>query len=401
VALAGGVVLHGPVRAAAETPDAEAAASNHREAAALPPTPDDIGRWIDELANDEYAVRQQAFEQLLASGMAARGPLLVIADGPDPETRTSARRLVALIDRSEFHRRLEAFAADTDGRQKLSLPGWEQYRKLVGGEPADRALFVEMQRHEGSLLSSVFGVSKRAPEDLWESRLQRIVQWQAAVGDRTANPPLGSCATMLFLGARREMSVSDAAVISIDSLFQRSPVRDTLLRDGSQDAFRRLVVSYVRNCPNNGEMALGCRLRVIAAAGLEEGLPLALAIAGGDPEYVRATPLTRANAASLVGQLGTSEHVDRLEPLLGDSAICIGMMGQVAGQNGATVQVRDVALVVMLHLTGQSPADYGYAAARLQPPRMFDVQTLYRHNDRQREEAIAKWRAWRAESKAK
>jgi hypothetical protein len=206
---------------------------------------------------------------------------------------------------------------------------------------------------------------------------------------------------MLFLGARREMSVSDAAVISIDSLFQRSPVRDTPLRDGSQEAFRRLVVSYVRNCPNNGEMALGCRLRVIAAASLEEGLPLALAIASGDPEYVRATPLTRANAALLVGQLGTREHVDRLEPLLGDSAICIGMMGQVAGQNGATVQVRDVALCVMLHLTEQSPADYGYAAARLQPPRMFDVQSLYRHNDQQREEAIAKWRAWRAANTAK
>ena len=28
------------------------------------------------------------------------------------------------------------------------------------------------------------------------------------------------------------------------------------------------------------------------------------------------------------------------------------------------VQVRDVALVVMLHLTGQRPADYGYLHAR-------------------------------------
>jgi hypothetical protein len=134
----------------------------------------------------------------------------------------------------------------------------------------------------------------------------------------------------------------------------------------------------------------------MGAAGLEECLPLALAIAGGDPQYVRATPLTRANAALFVGQLGSRKYLDQLEPLLEDSTVCMGRMGQVDGQNGATVQVRDVALVVMLHLTEQSPADYGYVAARLQPPRVFDIQSLYRQTDKEREIAIKKWRSWRA-----
>ena len=116
------------------------------------------------LGHDAFTVRQAAASQLLAAGMSAREPLLAIVDGPDPERRAAARRLVALIDQSEFHRRLEAFAADTEGRQGLTLPGWDQYQKLVGSDPAARALFVDMQRHEGALISAMFGASKRPPE---------------------------------------------------------------------------------------------------------------------------------------------------------------------------------------------------------------------------------------------
>lgn len=401
IAVAYGISMWRLQLALAAPPDAASPKSENSDGggASQPPTPDVVHQWIKELAHDDFGVRQRAFQQLLAAGMAAREPLLAIADGPDPETRASARRLVTLIDRSEFQRRLDAFAADTDGKQKLTLPGWEQFQKLAGSSPADRALFVEMQRHEGSLLSSVFGVSRQAPEDLWESRLQRIVLWQSTMGDRASTPPLGSCATMLFLAARKELTVSDAAVINIDSLLQRSPVKDVIMRDGGSEALRRLVLSWVMSCPNNSEMALSCRLKAIAMADLKEGLPLALAIASGEPDYSRATPLTRASAALLVGQMGTRRHLDQLQALLEDATACFGTMGLVQG--GATVQVRDAALIAMLQLTEQSPSDYGYVAARLQAPRSFDIQSLYRQNDEQRVAAIAKWRAWRAANKDK
>jgi len=204
---------------------------------------------------------------------------------------------------------------------------------------------------------------------------------------------------MVFLASRKELTVSDAAVINIDSLLQRSPVKDVIGREGGSDALRRLVLSWVLNCPNNSEMALSCRLKAIGVADLKDGLPLALAIAGGEPDYSRATPLTRSYAALLVGQLGSRRHVDQLQPLLEDSTVCFGMMGQVPG--GATVQVRDAALVAMLLLTEQSPAEYGYTTARLQAPRSFDIQSLYRQNDEQRQASIAKWRTWWSANKNK
>jgi len=195
------------------------------------PTPDDVRRWIKDLDHDTFSVRQTAAAQLLVAGMAARQPLLELADGPDPETRAAARRLVALIDRTEFRRRLEAFAADTDGRQNQTLPGWDQFQQLVGGDPAARALFVDMQQQEGALISAVFGISKRPPEELWETRLLRIAQWQATAGDRGSIPSVGSCAAMLFLGSLAKMNVSDSAAAQLGIIIQRPPVRELLAPD--------------------------------------------------------------------------------------------------------------------------------------------------------------------------
>ncbi len=387
--------------ATAEEPGSTAKPAGKTE---LPPSPkapsaEEIRKWIADLSHDEYAERHKAAELLLATGMAARQPLLEIAEGTDPEARAAARRLVALIDRSEFHRRLEAFAADTEGQMGLTLPGWEQYQKLVGSDPADRALFVEMQRQEGSLLSAVFGISKRAPEELWEARLRQIAQWPMTVPDRSSTPPIGSCAAILFLGSVEEINVSDSALSSIEALIQRSPVRESMQQDNSHEAFRKLLAGWVLHCPNKSDVALRTRLQLIAAANLEKALPLAQAVAGGDPKYARVQPGLKALAALDVGQFGKSEDVDRLEPLLEDSTICLQVPGQAPGQPPNSVQVRDVALFVMLHLTDQSPADYGYAVARLQPPRAFDMQALYRNSDQQRVESIAKWRAWRAAHK--
>ncbi len=261
-------------------------------------TGQEISRWIDELSHDSFTVRQTAASQLLAAGMAAREPLLAIVEGPDPETRAAARRLVALIDQTEFHRRLEAFAADTDGRQGLTLPGWEQYQKLVGSDPPVRALFVDMQRHEGALISATLSGSIRTPSDLLEPRLLRLLQWQNVPGNRSQAPALGSYATMLFLGTIAEIGVSDGTTSLIETLLQRPPIQEMLRPDHRQEAVRRLAVGWVLNCPTKSENILLSRLSIISATGLEDALPLPLAVIAGGKPYERVKPATLRDCAS-------------------------------------------------------------------------------------------------------
>jgi hypothetical protein len=360
------------------------------------PTKADVAQWIKDLSSDAFSLRQDAAARLLSAGSIAREPLRQLADGTDPETRASARRLIALIDRSEFRHRLEAFAADTDGKKGLTLPGWAQYQKLVGSDAASRTLFVEMQRQEGPLIAAILDSPKRPPEELWESRLVRIAQWQNPNGERAGAPPVGSSAAMLFIGSLPEMNITNAAASFVHNIIQRPPVNAALLPDGSQPALRKLVVNWVLQCPNKSEEVLRERLSIIQATNLVDALPLAVQACSNDPQFLHITPLTKALAVLTIGQLGSRQNVPQLEPLLDDASMCLPAQVQVPGQAATSVELRDVALVTILTLTDQAPSDYGYTAARMATPRMFQLQTLYRDNDAQRAEAVAKWREWRA-----
>ncbi len=381
----------------------EPAATAVEKQASLPPASlashEDVNRWIEELGHDAFTVRQAAAASLLEAGMLSRESLVELANGPDPEKRAAARRLVKLIDQSEFHRRLEAFAADTSGRQGLTLPGWEQFQKLVGSDPAARELFVDMQRQEGALIAAILGGSKREPGELLESRLAKVVQWQTMGAPRSAAPPLGRSAALLFLGTMPEVQLSEGGSILVERLLQQPPISLLLRSEDKQNAVRRLGVAWLVHCPTKEEGILQHRLKIISSVGLAEALPLARAIIASDPPYMRSLPLTRAYAALAVGQLGSADDVERLEPMLLEAANCIPIQQQLPGQN-ASIQVRDAALVAMLQLTNQRPSDYGYLHARLAPPiKAYQLESLARESDGQRTEAIGKWHAWRAAQK--
>lgn len=357
-----------------------------------------IAHWIDDLDDDSYTIRQTAAERLLRAGPDAREPLLQLVDIPEPETRAAARRLVALIDRSELQRRIDEFAADTEGQQETTLPGWDQFRALVGHDRAARSLFVEMQRHESAALSAIFTTDLRPRDTQWEERLASLIQWQGVARASNKTPPLGTCATMLFLSSVAEMNVSDRSAAHVENLIQFPPLRENLQTGPHRDALRKLVIGWVLHCPSESEAVLARRLNMASINRFEECVPWAIGIATGDGAYARLQPTTRAMAILLIGQLGKPEHVDSLEPLLDDPAVC-AVFGP--GQPAASVQICDVAMIVMTHLTGQQPADYGYVHARLQPQQMFQLQTLSIENDERRAQAIAKWRAWREEQKSR
>jgi hypothetical protein len=367
-----------------------------------PATAHDIHRWIKELGDDAYSVRRDAAEQLLAVGAPAREPLLTVIDQPDPELRAAVRRLMVLIERAEFDRRLEAFASDKNGRQGFSLPGWESFRDLVGDDSQARALFVDMQRHEGPLLEKVFSASPDEQPLRWEERLLHLPPWQIATRSGIAARPVGSSAALLLLGSVPEGRVTDRGVMMLQQLVQQSPLREAIQPGGDhRDALRRLLVGWVTHCPNKSPGSLKFRLDAASNYELREALPLPLAVAQGDPQYLSVQPALRGYALLIVAQLGGAEHVGELERLLNDDTICLRVRSgrAVHGEHPITVttiEVRDVALVTMLHLTGQNPAAYGFVNAARQDNRLFNLGTLHLENDEQRQAAMERWREWKS-----
>jgi len=61
------------------------------------------------------------------------------------------------------------------------------------------------------------------------------------------------------------------------------------------------------------------------------------------------------------------------------------------------LQIRDVSLAVLLHLTGQNLREYGYTSAQPNPATLFQVASLTFLGPAQRDAAMKKWSRWRME----
>ena len=127
-----------------------------------------------------------------------------------------------------------------------------------------------------------------------------------------------------------------------------------------------------------------------------EALPLALEIVERNPKYLSISPSLQVVAFMAVAKYGSEENVAVLEPWLDDRTEHLPR----AQSNGfRSVQVRDVALAALLHLTGQEPLTYGFLHAQTHPQEVFDVTSLYLENDERRAAAAEQWKAWRAQHK--
>ena len=129
---------------------------------------------------------------------------------------------------------------------------------------------------------------------------------------------------------------------------------------------------------------------------LDGALPLALGAARGDAHYPIVDPARRTQAIQIVGRFGTEKDAAALESLLNDTTEFLPQPPVNPAQPSAySVQIRDVALATMLHLTQQDPKDYGFMRARRHPQTVFDASSLGFESDERRAAAAAKGREWK------
>jgi hypothetical protein len=157
----------------------------------------------------------------------------------------------------------------------------------------------------------------------------------------------------------------------------------------------------VLHCPNNGETSLQHRLIIAGPLQIKEAVPWAIELANGKADFAAAGATARLRALLLVGQLGDHEFVEGVEPLLADRTICYSrqaVRNRTPNIPEVDVELRDIALNVLLHLTQQSPTDYGYP----QTPRpnvqdISSISMMFPRSAGARDSAIAKWRRWKSD----
>jgi len=356
---------------AAETENAEAA---RRQVAGL----------VGQLGDDSFAERERASKALVELGLVTRPALSEALQNPDAEIRSRAARILAVVLEADFRARLEAFASDVEGKHDHHLPAWQKARAVLGEDGTARALFVEMLRAEPGLLEAYEAGSKPAGE-VFTVRCQQLQQlMQFAGGQQQIS--LGSVAALLLVGSSDAVALEDLNGNQLYSLLHQ-PAFQTGARAGASSGIlkKMLGVLVTKKASANVEfqnLMLACNFE------LKQGLDLAVRLLkDGGPQHVRQYALLVA------ARFGTKEQIPAIEPLLKDTTLC---MRHRINDREVSIEIRDIALATLVHLSGQQVKDFGFEQAQANPQMVFNPGSLSLKDDAKRTEALKKWTDWSA-----
>ena len=347
-------------------------------------SPEKIAALVRDLGSDKFINREKASRELIGLGIVTRDALLQAATGADAEVRIRARAILAEVRESDFESRLEAFSADYDGSHHRTLPAWDQFSAQFGASRLSRQLFVEMQRYEPDLLESLSKGAKPASEALAE-RAQTIFD-----GQRESLMSLGTLASMLFVGSTDGVTVDEQAAANLFPYL----VQATHQRSSKSPLWPGVLKKLVARWITKDATPTTLHTNLVFAAQLEmkqEALSLATRVltAASDTNSRQVAILT-------VGRFGDRSHRAVLEKMLDDSTVC-AVVPVEQPPHQFELQIRDLALAIVLLLTDQDLRQYGYLTTQPFGASILQVGSLNFADAAAREAALKKYAAWRAE----
>jgi hypothetical protein len=256
---------------------------------------------------------------------------------------------------------------------------------VAGRDAAARALFVAMQQHDTGFLTDTANDPARAG-DLCAALCQQLFQRLYANPGVPARPlELAELAPLLLVAGDPRTNVPPQSRFLVANFLYQPPVRAALAND---TPFKKLVLAWMDR-QTDDEDALQQMFFVVANLDLREGVDVALKVI----RRKKARGVGLASALTTVGKLGGKQHRAVLEPFLTDTTA----IGNFAlNRERGTTQMRDVALAMLVHLTGQDHKGYGFAFAQSNPHLQFYPNFLGFTSDEQRARAFARWKEWSA-----
>ena len=355
----------------------------------------DAARLVRQLGDQSYLKRQQAQRLLAEMGLAAKDALLAARNDPDAEIRFRAGQLLERVLEIDFQRTLESFlasapesasdASTADDANDKTLPGWRRFRQQIGGDHGARRLFVEMQKAERELLA----LSESRPAvagEMLELRCQELQEALQPADDEDEVLSLGSICTLLFVAANPDVPLSTQGAAYVNNFSHQPPLQQAIGAGEYVEPLRALLGGWVAR-PFDDNMVTYQNVQLALRYNLRQAIEPAAALAN----RAEAPAHLRPYGVLALGKLGGKAQLPALTPLLDDTTE-FTMHGRDNQQ--IRTQIRDVALAVMVHLSGQKLIDYGFDHFSLNPSWLFNPGSLGFSKPEAREQALAKWRAW-------
>lgn len=341
---------------------------------------------IQRLASPSFETRTMSTRELARRGDSISSDLEAALRDADLEIRLRARALLSGMSHADLQRRLRAFIEDVEGQQEHDLPGWKEYQKLLGNDKVNRKLFAEMVKDEIELLNT-YRTDKKRVAAMLAGRIEAFEN--GTIPGLPQQPSPASIATLLFLSSDQGVPLSTTLGYQVYRFLNQSASRKAIEEGQFSPLVKKLLVVWIERGMSNSSLARNGLLLAERYKLNETALSLARKLIAKDD----AASYTLPYALLTIGRFGGEEDVPPVQALLSNKAVCHTWHNGKFEQP-IQVQVRDVALAVLVHLTKQDHKDYGFDLLRPDPKGLYYVYTMGFPDDKEREKALDKWQQW-------
>jgi outer membrane protein assembly factor BamB len=352
----------------------------------------EIAALVEQLGHASFTTREAASAKLAKIGLPAKPALLLALKHRDAEVRLRSRRLLGEIVAADYQARLKAFIDDKEGKLEHDLPGWDRYRGLVGEDKVSRELFAAMHQAEPALLETAASGGDVAAEIVQLRCFQLFRGFQFAGGAKQLSFP--GIAALLFVSGDERAKISETTLMQVYNFIHQQPFQQALQNGPHKEHARKLLGGWIER--STGPMVAQQSIMLAMQWNLPQGLSPARKLAGDK----NTSPYVRANAVLALGKLGGRSEVALLQSLLKDTGICANRVTVTA--DGKRIenhtQIRDLALAVLIHLTGQQHKEYGLDKVQTNPQMLFNYASIFFANPEARDAALKKWEQWAAKN---
>jgi hypothetical protein len=360
-----------------------------------PPSPD-LAKGkalVQKLGSLKFRERDEAANELLRMGRAAKVPLLEGMKSSDPEIQNRCEQLLPQALSLDLLFRIDQFNKDPEGKQKHDLPCWKLFQEKVGTDAAARQLFTEMLKANASLLEIVEDRPEKATDAItsrYQEMYQELFGGQQQFGGGFRNTSRdeilngAEVACVLFAASTPAYKPNQPDWI-LSNLYSQPPFTKYWKDAKVGPAYRKVFVNYLDS--RMDDMMINNNVWIVCQNNMRETADVfAKALKNGKAQQ----PYSKASAICCIGTLGSKSHLSVIEPYFTDKTVV--QQGFIGPGGTGEVQMRDIALAVVIHLNGRNPKDFGFTQWQSYPNQMIPYHQLGFVDDKDRDAAIKKWK---------
>ena len=357
--------------------------------------PDALQKTVDglvtDLASPAFPKRQKAVTQLLQLDAPAVALLETKLETATEPVAVQLRQVIPKLRKRLFDDRVAALEKDQKLSDLSGMPDWDRFVKVTGNAEAAMPVYVEMLKTERALFSDRMFSSSELSDHLEErSTLLRA----ACNGEQEEEFPVASAAALMLIASDENVVLRRATSTNISESLQDSRF-GKLITDGFHAGTIRALTSEWLKRPG---IAADRPLLLSIEYQLSVGREIAL-------RTLERHVYNQSAAYSLLclGALKQTDSLSAVEQVLNDETASRPIWpprGKTAGdlisgreiESTYSVQARDVALAVAIHLRGRRPNEFGMDVMSSEL-HLFTFDSMGFNNDDDRNAAISKYRA--------